>query len=116
MSVANEYTSDRIRNVAVLGHGGSGKTTLIDALCFATGTSRRHGSVREGTALTMYSDEEKEHGISIQTAVAFADWNGVKVNLLDTPGYLDFTGDAVAATRVADGAVVVVGSAEVWPS
>jgi len=110
MSVANEYTSDRIRNVAVLGHGGSGKTTLIDALCFATGTSRRHGSVREGTALTMYSDEEKEHGISIQTAVAFADWNGVKVNLLDTPGYLDFTGDAVAATRVADGAVVVVGA------
>jgi len=107
---AKEYTSDRIRNVVVLGHGNSGKTTLIDALCFATGTSRRHGSVRDGTALTMYTDEETEHGISIQTAVAFADWNGVKVNLLDTPGYLDFTGDAVAATRVADGAVVVVGA------
>ncbi|HEU5209376.1 MAG TPA: elongation factor G [Longimicrobiales bacterium] len=110
MAAAKEYTSDRIRNVAVLGHGGSGKTTLIDALCFATGTSRRHGSVRDGTALTMYTDEETEHGISIQTAVAFADWNGVKVNLLDTPGYLDFTGDAVAATRVADGAVIVVGA------
>lgn len=110
MSAAKDYTSDRIRNVAVLGHGGSGKTTLIDALCFATGTSRRHGSVRDGTALTMYTDEEAEHGISIQTAVAFSDWNGVKVNLLDTPGYLDFTGEAVAATRVADGAVIVVGA------
>jgi len=110
MAAAMEYTSDRIRNVAVLGHGNSGKTTLVDALCFATGTSRRRGSVRDGTALTMYTDEETEHGISIQTAVAFAEWNGVKVNLLDTPGYLDFTGDAVAATRVADGAVIVVGA------
>ena len=110
MSAAKEYTSDRIRNIVVLGHGGSGKSTLIDALCFATGTSRRHGSVKDGTALTMYTDEEIAHGISMQTAVAFADWHGVKVNLLDTPGYLDFTGEAVAATRVADGAVVVVGA------
>ena len=110
MSAAKDYTSDRIRNVVVLGHGGSGKTTLIDALCFATGTTRRHGSVRDGSALTMYTEEEAAHGISIQTAVAHADWNGVKVNLLDTPGYLDFTGEAVAATRVADGAVIVVGA------
>ena len=110
MSAAKEYTSDRIRNVAVLGHGGSGKTTLIDALCYSTGTSRRHGSVKDGTALTMYADEEIGHGISIQTAAAFADWDGVKVNLLDTPGYLDFTGDAIAAARVADGAAIVVGA------
>lgn len=111
MSSATEYPSDRIRNVVLLGHGGSGKTTLIDALCFSTGTSRRHGNVKDGTALTMYSEEEIEHGISIQTSVAFADWHGTKVNLLDTPGYLDFTADAIAATRVADGAVIVVGAA-----
>lgn len=110
MSSAKEYPSDRIRNVVVLGHGGSGKTTLIDALCFSTGTSRRHGNVKDGTALTMYSEEEVEHGISIQTAVAFADWHGIKINLLDTPGYLDFTSEAIAATRVADGAVLVVGA------
>jgi len=110
MSGAKEYPSGQIRNVVLLGHGGSGKTTLIDALCFATGTSRRHGSVKDGTALTMYSEEEIAHGISIQAAVAFADWNGIKVNLLDTPGYLDFTGDAIAATRVADGAVIVLGA------
>src|SRR5690606_35479177 len=110
MSGAKPYPSDRIRNVVVLGHGGSGKTTLIDALCFSTGTSRRHGSVKEGTALTMFAEEELAHGISVQTAVAFADWHGVKINLLDTPGYLDFTGEAIAATRVADGAVIVLGA------
>jgi elongation factor G len=110
MSGAKPYPSDNIRNVVVLGHGGSGKTTLIDALCFSTGTSRRHGNVKDGTALTMYADEELAHGISVQTAVAYADWHDVKVNLLDSPGYLDFTGDAIAATRVADGAVVVLGA------
>ncbi|HEX6135106.1 MAG TPA: elongation factor G [Longimicrobiales bacterium] len=110
MSGAKEYPSGQIRNVVMLGHGGSGKTTLVDALCFATGTSRRHGSVKDGTALTMYTEEETAHGISIQCSAAFADWHGVKVNLLDTPGYLDFTGDAIAATRVADGAVVVLGA------
>jgi elongation factor G len=110
MAAGKEYPSEQIRNVVLLGHGGSGKTTLIDALCFSTGTSRRHGNVKDGTALTMYTDEEINHGISIQCAAAFADWDGVKVNLLDTPGYLDFMGDAVAATRVADGAVIVVGA------
>jgi elongation factor G len=110
MASAKEFQSTQIRNVVVIGHGGSGKTTLIDALCFSTGTSRRHGSVKDGTALTMYTEEEIEHGISMQTASAFAEWENVKVNLLDTPGYLDFTGEAIAATRVADGAVVVLGA------
>ena len=110
MSFAKEYPSDKIRNVVLLGHGGSGKTALIDSICFSTGASRRHGSVKEGTALTMYTEEEIAHGISIQTSVAFADWNGTKINLLDTPGYLDFTAEAIAATRVADGAVITVGA------
>lgn len=110
MSGAKEYLSSQIRNVVVLGHGGSGKTTLIDALCFATGTSRRHGSVKDGTAITMYTEEEVAHGISIQCSPAYAEWQGVKLNVLDTPGYLDFTGEAIAATRVADGAVIVLGA------
>jgi len=105
-----EYTTEQIRNVAVLGHGGSGKTTLIDAICFAAGTSRRKGSVEEGHALTMTTPEEVEHGISMQTTPAYAEFTDVKVNLLDTPGYLDFAGDALAAVRVADGAVIVVGA------
>ena len=110
MSSAKEFPSERIRNVVLLGHGGSGKTTLIDALCFSTGTSRRHGAVKDGTALTMFTEEEISHGISIQTSVAHADWQGTKINLLDTPGYLDFTGEAIAATRVADGAVIERGN------
>ncbi len=110
MATGSEYTTERIRNVAVLGHGGSGKTTLVDALCFVSGTTRRHGSVGDGTALTMYTPEEISHGISMQAAPAFAEWEGTKVNLLDTPGYMDFTAEALAATRVSDGAVVVLGA------
>jgi elongation factor G len=105
-----EYSTEQIRNVAVLGHGGSGKTTLVDALCFAAGTSRRKGSVDEGHSLTMTTPEELSHGISLQITPAYADVNGTKVNLLDTPGFLDFTGDTMAAVRVADAAVIVVGA------
>lgn len=107
---AREYHTERIRNVVVLGHGGSGKTTLVDALGFVSGSSRRRGEVRSGTALTMYTEEEISHGISLQVSPAYAEWQGVKINLLDTPGYLDFTGEALSATRVADGAVVVLGA------
>ncbi|HKJ93356.1 MAG TPA: GTP-binding protein, partial [Longimicrobiales bacterium] len=110
MAAAKEYTTDRIRNVVFLGHGGAGKTTLIDALAFVSGSSRRHGNVKDGTALTMFAEEEVAHGISMQAALAYAEWMDTKINLLDTPGYLDFTGDALAATRAADGAVVVLGA------
>ena len=103
-----EHSTENIRNVAVLGHGGSGKTTLVDALCFTAGTSRRKGNVEEGHALTMTTPEELEHGISMQTTPAFAEFMDTKINLLDTPGYLDFTGDAMAAVRVADAALVTV--------
>jgi elongation factor G len=108
MASGKEYTTDRIRNVAVLGHGGSGKTSLVDALCFVAGTSKRHGKVEDGTALTMHSPEEHAHEISIQMTPAYAEHMGTKINLLDTPGYLDFTGETLAAVRVADAAIIVV--------
>ena len=110
MTVVKEYPTQRIRNVAVLGHASSGKTTLIDALCFTAGTSSRKGNVEEGHALTMTSAEELSHGVSMQLTAAFAEWQDHKINLLDTPGYLDFTGDALAAVRAADAAIVVVGA------
>jgi elongation factor G len=108
MATAKEYTTDRIRNVAVLGHGSSGKTSLIDAMCFVAGTTKRHGDVGEGQALTMHTPEEHSHGISIQLTPAHAEYLDTKINLLDTPGYLDFTGEALSAVRVADAAIVIV--------
>ena len=122
MASAKEYPTERIRNVAFLGHGGAGKTALVDALAFVAGTSKRHGDPAEGTALTMHAPEEAAHGISIQLTPAYAEHLDTKLNLLDTPGYLDFTGEALSAVRVADAAVIVVsatsgvevGTEKVW--
>ena len=90
------YKTPEIRNVAVVGHGASGKTSLVDALAFVAGTSKRHGSVKDGTALTDYTADEIERKYSINLALAVAEWMDTKLNLIDTPGYLDFTGDALA--------------------
>lgn len=103
-----EYKAQDIRNVAVVGHGASGKTTLVDALAFVSGSSKRHGSVKDGTTLTDYTPEEIERGYSINVACAFAEWQDAKINLIDTPGYLDFHGDAIAGLMAADGAICVV--------
>jgi elongation factor G len=103
-----EYTSENIRNIAVVGHGASGKTTLVDALAFVSGSSKRHGSVKDGTALSDFDPEETERGFSIGLACAHAEWMDTKINLLDTPGYSDFQGEAIAGLHAADGALVVV--------
>lgn len=104
------YASDAIRNVAVVGHGASGKTSLVDALAFVSGSSKRHGSVPDGTALTDYTPDEIERQYSISLALAHAEWMDTKINLIDTPGYLDFTGDAMAGIYAADAALIVVGA------
>ncbi len=116
------YKTAEIRNVAVVGHGASGKTSLVDALAFVAGTSKRHGSVKDGTALTDYTPDEIERKYSINLALGVAEWMETKLNLIDTPGYLDFTGDALAGVHAADAAVVVVsatggvevGTEKVW--
>ena len=104
-----EYESAGIRNIAVVGHGGSGKTSLVDALCFAAGSGKRHGIVREGTALTDHLPEEIERGYSISLGCAYAEWMNSKINFIDTPGSLDFQGDALAGIAAADGALCVIG-------
>jgi elongation factor G len=103
-----EYKGSEIRNIAVVGHGASGKTSLVDALAFVSGSSKRHGSVREGNALTDYAPEETERGFSINIGCAFAEWMDTKINLIDTPGQLDFHGEAVAGLAAADGALCVI--------
>ena len=105
-----EYASTAIRNVAVVGHGGSGKTSLVDALAFVAGSSKRHGRVKDGSALTDYSPDEIEKGYSINLALAYAEWDSVKINFIDTPGYLDFAGDAEAGIFAADASLIVLGA------
>ena len=102
------YGSDAIRNVAFVGHGASGKTTLVDALAFVSGSSRRHGSIRDGTALTDYSPDEIDRKHSISLALAYAEWMDTKINMIDAPGYLDYLGEAVGALHAADAAVIVL--------
>src|SRR5256885_13329096 len=98
------YKTPEIRTVAVVGHGASGKTSLVDALAFVAGTSKRHGAVKDGTALTDYTPDEIERKYSINLALAVAEWMETKLNLIDTPGYLDFTGEALAGVYAAGGA------------
>jgi elongation factor G len=116
------YGSDAIRNVAFVGHGASGKTSLVDALAFVSGASRRHGSVKDGTTLTDYSPDEIERKHSINLGLGYAEWLDTKINLIDTPGYLDYFGEVVSGLYAADAAVVVlsgtggveVGTEKVW--
>ncbi len=107
-SAAPVFETTDIRNVVVFGHGGCGKTTLVDAMCFVAGSTNRKGDVQKGNALTDFTPEETQHQISINLGVAHARWKGTKINLIDTPGYLDFFGEVKAGMRVADGGICVV--------
>jgi elongation factor G len=102
------YDAPSIRNVALIGHGGCGKTSLVAAMLFDAGATTRLGRVDDGTATTDFDPDEVERKISLQTALAHAEWRKAKINVLDTPGYANFLWDARAALRVADAAVVVV--------
>ena len=104
------YGPNALRNVAVTGHGGSGKTSLVDALAYVSGSSRRHGRIKDGSTLTDTSPDEIERQHSITLGPAYAEWLDTKINLLDTPGYLEYLGEAVAALSVADAALVVLSS------
>src|SRR5512132_441867 len=101
-------TPDKIRNVAVVGHGGSGKTTLVESILFAAGATNRLGKVDDGTSILDTDPEEHKRHITINVAIAALTVDGTKINFLDTPGFADFAGDQRAALRVADGAIVVV--------
>ena len=105
-------TPDKIRNVALVGHGGSGKTSLAEALLFVAGATTRQGSVETGTSVLDYEPEEIERKISLSLAVASLDWAGHQINIIDTPGYADFSGDARAALRAAGLALFVVSAVD----
>ncbi len=102
----------KIRNVALVGHGGAGKTSLAEALLFCAGAISRQGRVEDGTTTTDFDPEEVRRGISLSLALAPFEHGGFKINVLDAPGYADFVGDMYAALRVADLAVLVVSAVE----
>ncbi len=103
-----EYTSENIRNVALTGHQGAGKTSLAEALLYNTGAINRIGTVEEGNTVSDWDDDEQERGLSLSTSLVPVEFNDTKINLLDTPGYTDFQGEVRNAVHVADAVVVLV--------
>jgi elongation factor G len=110
--MVKRYSTDHIRNVALVGHGGAGKTSLAEALLHRAGAVTRLGRVEDGTTVCDYDPEEHKRGISLSLSVAPFEWRDHKVNLIDTPGYADFMGDVSAALRIADLAVFVVSAVD----
>ena len=104
----NVYATESIRNVVLLGHGGCGKTSLIESMAFTTGIIKRVRTVTEGGTVSDYDKEEVKRKFSIQSSVIPLEVDGVKVNLLDTPGFFDFSGEVYEALSVADGAIIVI--------
>ena len=102
------FTTDRIRNVVLLGHGGAGKTSLVEAMAFLSGQTNRMGKISDGNTVSDFDKEEIKRSFSIQTTVVPIIWENTKINILDTPGYFDFVGEAEEAVSAADAAIIVV--------
>ena len=104
----NVYTTDKIRNVVLLGHGGAGKTSLVEAMAYLSGITNRIGKISDGNTISDYDKEETKRLFSINTSVVPIIWDDVKINILDTPGYFDFVGEVEEAVSAADAAIIVV--------
>ena len=102
------YRTDEIRNVVLLGHGGSGKTSLVEAMLYVSGATKRMGKVSESNTTSDFDKEEQKRGFSISTSIVPIEWEKAKINILDTPGYFDFVGEVEEAVSAADAAVIVV--------
>jgi elongation factor G len=103
-----EYQTEKIRNIALISHNGAGKTTFVERLLFDTGAVTRMGSVQNGTAAMDFEEEEVARNSSVSAAMAPIEWNDFKINVFDTPGYLDFLGEVNSTLTVVDGAIVFV--------
>ncbi len=104
----NVYTTDRIRNVALLGHGGAGKTSLVEAMAKISGLTTRVGRVEDGNTISDYTKEEQKRKFSISTSVIPIEWDNTKLNVFDTPGYFDFVGEVEEAMSAAASAIIVI--------
>ena len=102
------FTTDRIRNVVLLGHGGAGKTSLVEAMAYLSGMTTRMGKISDGNTISDFDKEEIKRQFSIHTSVVPVIWDNTKINFLDTPGYFDFVGEVEEAVSAADAAIIVV--------
>ena len=105
-----EYTTESIRNIALVSHSSAGKTMLAEALLHFSGATTRLGKIEDGTTVSDFEEEEIRRGISLSTSVIPVEYKGCKINIMDTPGYTDFIGEVISALRVADSAAVLVDS------
>lgn len=105
-----EYTTESIRNVALVSHSSAGKTMLTEACLHLTGVTTRLGKIEDGTTVSDYDEEEIRRRLSLYTSVIPVEYKETKINFLDTPGYTDFIGEVISALRVADSAIVVIDS------
>ena len=105
-----DYQAKNIRNIAVLGHGGEGKTTLVEAMLFLAGAVDRQGRVENGTATTDYDPEEIRRQISISAALAPLEYKETKINFVDVPGFFDFAGEMMGPLAACEGALITVGA------
>src|SRR3989304_2614212 len=103
-----EYPPDKVRNIALIGHGSTGKTSLAEAMLFASGATTRLGRVEAGTTVADWDPDEQKRGLSVNLAVVPVEANGLKINVVDAPGYADFMGEVKCALRAADLALIVV--------
>jgi len=103
-----DYPAEKIRNVALVGHSGTGKTSLAEALMFSAGATNRLGKIEDGSTLSDWDPDEQKRGFSLNLSILPLEWDGYKVNLLDTPGYMDFMGEVKCGLRAADAALIVV--------
>lgn len=104
----NVYTTDKVRNVVLLGHGGCGKTSLVEAMAYLSGITSRMGKISDGNTVSDFGKEEQKRQISISTSVVPIEWDGVKINILDSPGFFDFVGEVEEAVSAADAAIIVI--------
>ncbi len=104
----NKYAVEKIRNVVLMGHGGAGKTSFAEAMAFNASATDRLGKISDGTTLSDYDQEEIKRSIWINTSLVPCEWNGTKINIIDTPGFFDFVGEVKEGTRVAGAAIIVV--------
>src|SRR5210317_383296 len=105
-----EYKTEDIRNISIIGHGSTGKSTLLDALLFVGGKISKMGSVNANSLVSDFDDDEKEKKLSIRSAMGFVEYDNVKINIIDTPGTAEFIGESRSALQVSEAAILVVDS------